>query len=207
MKHAIALVWAFAVVAVAAEENPSPQAMMEESEHLIVTEIESALSNKVVEVVGRKLDIGTVQADTNVTAAILQIDLMGRKLMDVDVLDNRIIPLNEKILAVLEALKERRSYKYLLWAEQRLEQVTRRLEQGKCSDSQKVQLYLSLGEVNVSLVGENMVAREIVSKMAEIYDTLDPDGKKSVRRLAIDQQRDPLTKIRNVKARKTLDEF
>ena len=177
------------------------------SESLIIDEIEYALSNKVVEVVQQTLDLGTVKPDTNVTETIRFVDNLGRKLLDVEVDDARIPMLNEKIVGVIDALKERRSYKYMLWAEGTLERVSERFRRGDCNESQRIQLYLNLGEINISLVSENMLNREIMSLMAEIYDSLSADKKVLVRRKSLLQQADAMSRINTINPRRTLDEF
>ena len=177
------------------------------SEHHIIDEIECALTNKVIEVAGQHLDLRTVKPDTNVTDTIRFIDNLGRKLLDVEVSDNRTPLLNEKIVGVIDALKERRIYKYMLWAEGTLERVSERFRRGDCNELQRIQLYLNLGEINVSLVSENMLNREIMSLMSEIYDSLSVDKKVIVRRKSLSQQADPLSRVGSINPRRTLDEF
>ena len=176
-------------------------------EHSIIDEIEHSLSNKVIEVAGQNLDFRTAKPDTNITETIRFVDDLGRKLLDLEIEDDRIPLLNEKVVGVIDALKERRVYKYMLWAEGTLERVTERFRRGDCNELQRVQLYLSLGEINISLVSENMINREIMSLMSEIYDSLSGDKKVLVRRKALSQQADALSRIRTINPRRTLDEF
>ena len=68
-------------------------------------------------------------------------------------------------------------------------------------------LYGKLSEINISIVRESMLNREIMGRLAEIYDCLTPENKKKVRVNAILQQRDALTNISNIPRRKTLDDF
>jgi len=180
---------------------------LQSAERLIIDDIERSLSNKVVEVAKLNLDLRTVKPDTNVTEAIRFVDDLGRKLLDVEVDDDRIPMLNEKIVGVIEALKERRSYKYMLWAEGTLERVAERVKRGDCNEMQRIQLYLNLGEINASLISENMLNREIMAVMSEIYDSLSADKKVLVRRKALTQQADALSRISTISPRKTLDEF
>ena len=176
-------------------------------EHSIIDEIECSLSNKVIEVARQNLDFRTAKPDTNVTETIRFVDDLGRKLLDLEIEDDRIPLLNEKVVGVIDALKERRAYKYMLWAEGTLERVTERFRRGDCNELQRVQLYLNLGEINISLVSENMINREIMSLMSEIYDSLSGDKKVLVRRKALSQQADALSRIGTINPRRTLDEF
>jgi len=66
---------------------------------------------------------------------------------------------------------------------------------------------LALGEINISLISENMLNREIMSLMAEIYDSLGADKKVLVRRKALSQQADALSRVSAINPRRTLDEF
>ena len=68
-------------------------------------------------------------------------------------------------------------------------------------------LYGKLSEINISIIRESMLNREIMGRLAEIYDCLTPENKKKVRVNAILQQRDALTNISNIPRRKTLDDF
>lgn len=172
-----------------------------------IGEIETALSNKVAEVVAEDLRLSSISPNTNVTAAIRYIDDLGQQVLAIDGDGERILALNESVVAVIDALKQRRIYKYQLWAERRLEEVSQRLAQGKNTPSDLVRLYLLLGEINSSLISENMLNREIMATMAAIYDSLDAENKKNVRRLSIHQQADPLSKIGSIQPRRTLDEF
>ena len=66
---------------------------------------------------------------------------------------------------------------------------------------------VTASEINISIIRENMLNREIMGRLAEIYDCLTPENKKKVRVNAILQQRDALTNISNIPRRKTLDDF
>jgi len=172
-----------------------------------VEAISAALSNKVAEVASEEPTLATVRPDGTVTAAIRFVDDLGQQLLDTDGAGEKFLALNESIVAALDALKARRMYKYQLWAESRLEQVTEQWAKGKASTSDKIKLYLALGEINASYISENMLNREIMSTMAMIYDGLDDESKKQVRRQAIQQQADPMASIRQLQPRKTPDDF
>lgn len=172
-----------------------------------IGEIESALSNKVADVVAEDLRLSSVSPNTNVTAAIRYVDDLGQQVLAIDGDGERILALNESVVAVIDALKQRRIFKYQLWAERRLEEVSQRLAKSKNSPSDLARLYLLLGEINSSLISENMLNREIMATMANIYDSLDAENKKNVRRLSIHQQADPLSQIKDIQPRRSLDEF
>lgn len=169
--------------------------------------ISLVLSNKVAEITLENLTLASARPDTNVTESIRFVDVLGQELLETEGDSESILVLNENIVAVIDALKERRIYKYQLWAEGRLEQVSAQLEKGRLSAPDLIKLYLSLGEINVSYISENMLNREIMATMALIYDRLDSENKKQVRRFSVQQQADPFSKISNLQRRRTLDEF
>ena len=168
--------------------------------------IEGELSNLVRGVVAERLLISTATPDTNITYKIQLVEGLADKTGSVDAAPELLIELQEKLAAVIETLKERRNYKYLLWAEGRLEAVAQRMEK-PLNDQQRVQLYLSLGEINGALISENMVHREIMSKMSELYDGMKAENKVVVRRQSIHQQADPFSAVGRMRPRRTLDEF
>lgn len=168
--------------------------------------IAAALSNKVCEITHDNLSLVTVGPDTNVTAAIRFVDDLGQELFDIEGEGEQLLELNEAIVAVLDALKQRRIYKYQLWAEARLERV-QEARKDQLSVEDKLKLYLLLGEINASFISENMLNREIMSTMAAIYDELEPEAKKQARCLSIQQQADSLSDIGNLPRRLTPDDF
>lgn len=175
-------------------------------EPVSIESIAAALSNKVAEVVREDLTLASVRPDTNVTAVIRFVDNLGQQLFDIQGEGEQVLELNEAIVAVLDALKQRRIYKYQLWAEARLERV-QEARKGQLSVADKLKLYLLLGEINASFISENMLNREIMSTMAAIYDELEPEGKKQARRLSIQQQADSLSDIGDLPRRMTPDDF
>ena len=154
------------------------------------------------------LSFANATPNQRITKLMMEIDKIGQQLMKQEQNDE-IIALSEKCLAILAVLRERRVYAYMIWAEGCLEKSTKgRYE--KLSDIDQhtqMRLYLKLSEINISIVRESMLNREIMGRLAEIYDSLTPENKEKVRRNAIFQQRDALTNISNLPRRKTLDDF
>ena len=143
-----------------------------------------------------------------ITKLMTQIDEIGQQLMEREQTDDT-IALSEKCLAVLAVLRERRVFAYMLWAEGCLEKAsTGRYANLSAVDQYTLMgLYGKLSEINISIIRENMLNREIMGKLAEIYDCLTPENKKNVRVNAILQQRDALSNITNIPIRKSLDDF
>ena len=137
-----------------------------------------------------------------------EMDAIGQKLMEQDSSDE-VLSLSEKCLAIMALLRERRVYAYMLWAEGLLEQ-SKTGSYAKLSSLNQTTLmflYCKLSEINISIIQENMLSREIMNRLAEIYDCLTPESKQTVRVKAIQMQRDGLSTIENVPLRKTLDDF
>ena len=136
-----------------------------------------------------------------------EIDEIAQKLMGIP--DDKAIELSEKCLAILSVLRERRVYSYMLWAEYMLEASS----SGKYKDLSSLNqitlmiLYCKLSEIDISIIKENMLNREIMTRLAEIYDHLEPENKRIVRVKAVILQRDGLSIMGDVPARKTLDDF
>lgn len=120
-----------------------------------------------------------------------------------------VLDLRKKSFEVLDILQQRRVYCYMLWAERTLEESSSEEHQdlSKLSQDDRIRLYEILGEINLQLIPENMLTREIVSRLTEIYDTLDAEHKKAVRVRNIHRQADPLSKIKELQARKSFDDF
>ena len=154
------------------------------------------------------LSVANAMPNQRITKLMLEIDKIGQQLMKQEQNDE-IIALSEKCLAILAVLRERRIFAYMLWAEGRLEKSTvGRYEKLSDIDQHTLMvLYGKLSEINISVIRENMLNREIMGRLAEIYDCLKPENKKKARENAIFQQRDALTNISNIPRRKTLDDF
>ena len=154
------------------------------------------------------LSVANAIPNQRITKLMEEIDKIGQQLMKQEQNDE-IIALSEKCLAILAVLRERRIFAYMLWAEGRLEKSTvGRYEKLSDLDQHTLMvLYGKLSEINISIIRENMLNREIMGRLAEIYDCLKPENKKKARTNAIFQQRDALTNISNIPRRKTLDDF
>ena len=104
-------------------------------------------------------------------------------------------------------LRERRVYAYMLWAEGLLEEAKTGPYEKLSSLNQTtlMDLYCRLSAINISIIQESMLSREILNRLAEIYDQLTPKNKETVRVKAIQMQRDRLSIsiIENVPLRKT----
>ena len=97
----------------------------------------------------------------------------------------------------------------MLWAEGLLESASsgRYANLAALDQHTLMSLYCKLSEINIAIIKENMLNREVMTRLSEIYDCLTPENKKSVRVRAIQQQRDSFSKIENIPLRKTVDDF
>ena len=172
----------------------------------------SSAENQVNDLVKKESDIelsvANCKPDKRITRLMGEIDKIAQSLMTADPSDAG-IALSEKCLAVLSALRERRVYSYMLWAEYMLEESS----SGKYKDLSALNqitlmaLYCKLSEIDISIIRENMLNREIMTRLAEIYDRLEPENKRRVRVNAVILQRDQLSIIDSIPSRKTLDDF
>lgn len=96
------------------------------------------------------------------------------------------------------AIRERQRLKYAVWAEGRYRDTDPGNVSGKLDETRAIAFYRRLSEVNVSLVAEPSLSREITRRLYELYDSLDTlKGKESVRYQA----------IKSLDKRRTLDDF
>lgn len=175
------------------------------------TEDVSLTDKKVNELLKKEVDIELAVAnckpDKRITQLMGEIDKIAQTLMGSS--DDEAIELSEKCLVILSVLRERRRYSYMLWAEYMLEESS----SGKYKDLSALNqvtlmaLYCKLSEIDISIIRENMLNREIMTRLAEIYDRLEPENKRRVRINAVILQRDQLSIIDNIPSRKTLDDF
>ncbi|HOZ48662.1 MAG TPA: hypothetical protein PLO37_15655 [Candidatus Hydrogenedentes bacterium] len=97
-----------------------------------------------------------------------------------------------------ETLRERQTLKYALWAEGVYRESDPTNVAQSLSDKETVALYRRLSEVNISLVSEPSLAREITKRLYELYDSLGAgESRERVRYEA----------IINLDKRKSLDDF
>jgi hypothetical protein len=98
----------------------------------------------------------------------------------------------------VSVLKQRQTLKYALWAEGRYRESNSTNESRQPSDEKTIKLYKFLSEINVSLVTEPSLAREITKRLYELYDRMDSQKSKEFVRYE---------SIRSLDKRKTLDDF
>ena len=154
------------------------------------------------------LSVANSEPNKRITELMMKFDAIGQQLMEQDPSDE-ILSLSEKSLAIMALLRERRVYAYMLWAEGLLEKSKTGAYTNLSALNQNtlMNLYCRLSEINISIIKENMLNREIMTRLAEIYDCLTPENKQTVRVKAIQMQRDGLSVLENVPLRKTLDDF
>lgn len=154
------------------------------------------------------LSVANSSPNKRITNLMTKMDAIGQQLMEQDSSDE-VLSLSEKCLAIMALLRERRVYAYMLWAEGLLEQskTGSYAKLSSLNQNTLMVLYCRLSEINISIIQENMLSREIMNRLAEIYDCLTPESKQTVRIKAIQMQRDGLSTIENVPLRKTLDDF
>ena len=154
------------------------------------------------------LSVANSSPNKRITNLMTKMDAIGQQLIEQDSSDE-VLSLSEKCLAIMALLRERRVYAYMLWAEGLLEQskTGSYAKLSSLNQTTLMVLYCKLSEINISIIQENMLSREIMNRLSEIYDCLTPESKKTVRIKAIQMQRDGLSTIENVPLRKTLDDF
>lgn len=104
-------------------------------------------------------------------------------------------------------LEERRSFRYLLWAEMRLRRSIS-LDLSELSQRELFGLYKSLSDINLSLVSEVILSREITAQLVAIYDRLDAEHKPDARLESIRRNADEkLAQESGFARRKGLDDF
>jgi len=96
------------------------------------------------------------------------------------------------------ALKQRQRIKYALWAEGVYRKTVLPYIEKKLNDNQARRLYIFLSEVDVSLVSEPSLAREITKRLYELYDLIPTTKKKAELRYVT---------IISIDKRKTFDDF
>lgn len=154
------------------------------------------------------LSVANCTPDKRITKLMEDVDKIAQTLMTLEPSDEN-MALSEKCLAIISVLRERRCYAYMLWAEGQLELASSGSfrDVSKLSQSDLVNLYVALSNINSGLITENMLNREIATRLASIYDCLNNDNKQKVRVIAIQQQRDALSISNSIPIRKSLDDF
>lgn len=98
----------------------------------------------------------------------------------------------------VSVLKQRQALKYTLWAEGRYRESNPSDVSRKPTEQEAMAFYRRLSEVNVSLVAEPSLAREITKRLYELYDNI--ESLKSKERIRYDS-------IISLDKRKTLEDF
>ncbi len=179
------------------------------AEDFNLSSLKEQVNKLIKEETANELTISNCKPDKRITILMGKIDSIGQKLMSQEIQSEDIMELSERCLAILAALRERRVYAYMLWAEGCLEGASsgRYANLKLLNQNELMKLYEYLSNINISIIKENMLSREIITRLAEIYDCLDNNNKPIVRTKAIQQQRDPLSVNENVSIRKSLNDF
>ena len=165
--------------------------------------------NRVVEMVVKATPTLTnAKPDEFLTKHMLEVDRIGQEAMQLPQSDES-LKLSEKALAVLTALKERRTYRYMLWAEMCLQECIsgQYRDLTKYSQDDRVRIYDRLSNINIDIIPEHILSREILSQLNRIYDTLDEAHKKQVRISSIEKRAGPLPADTKTEPRKMLENF
>lgn len=149
-----------------------------------------------------KLTFENVAPDGAVTNSIMQLLNLKQALNALKDTDITVAILLNRIDQALQILSTRRIYKYQLWAEKQLRRSPEADKLKKLSGNEKIAYYLELSRVMQDLVTENMVRREIVSRLADIYNALEEKEKKFVRGEAIKMQQDDYSAALDEKQRR-----
>lgn len=92
-----------------------------------------------------------------------------------------------RVVEAVNVLQQRQLYRYLWWVEAQLLRYTTGLYENieNCSERELIWAYRELSKIDLSLVTESMVAREIAALMGRIYDKMSGDAKRAARRYGI----------------------
>ncbi len=149
-----------------------------------------------------KLTFENATPDGAVTNSIMQLLNLKQALNALKDTDITVAILLNRIDQALQILSTRRIYKYQLWAEKQLRRSPEADKLKKLSGNEKIAYYLELSRVMQDLVTENMLRREIVSRLADIYNALEEKEKKFVRGEAIKMQQDDYSAALDEKQRR-----
>lgn len=98
----------------------------------------------------------------------------------------KIAQLAYKATQVKAVLEQRRIYRYMLWAEKRLRICMRdESKLDSLSQDQLFERYRALAEINISEIPEPILAREITSALAKIYELFSPENKPKARMFSV----------------------
>ena len=143
-------------------------------------------------------DISKAKPNGNIQKALGQCKVARKKLMSLvpettsesaKKLENAMSQLNKTILM----LKNRQRIKYTLWAEGRYRETDPTDVSQELSDNKAMQLYIYLSKVNVALLAEPSLAREITKRLFELYDIIENlKSKEKIRYTAVLSQSETL---------------
>lgn len=177
----------------------------------IFANTENNYKSQIIDLVSQEsninLSVSNSKPNRRITNLMMKIDEIAKQIMSLEASD-KVIELSQKCLSILSTLRERRVYAYMLWAEGILEWSSsgNNVNLQKKSQIELIQMYDKLSDINISIVTENMLNREIMTRLAQIYDELNFENKKKVRLRAIHKQRDILSQV-EIQRRRSLDDF
>lgn len=155
-------------------------------------------------------ELGNSEPDGKLTKLLNELYQKMGELEKADVAENEQqeqINLLEKGETLFLLLSERRIFRYMLWAEKRLRHCVSR-DLSKLSQGDLFDLYKSLSDINLSLIPEAILSREITTQLAAIYDRLDAEHKPEARLESIRRNADKeLAQKNRFARRKGLDDF
>lgn len=159
-------------------------------------------------------ELGNSEPDGKLTKLLEELYQKMGELENADVAKNEQqeqIKLLEKGETLFLLLEDRRVFRYMLWAEMLL----RRCGSGDLSTLSQRDLfnrYKSLSDINLSLIPEAILSREITTQLAAIYDRLNAENKPKARVESIRRNADEELAQKNgfkngFERRKGLDDF
>lgn len=156
-----------------------------------------ALKDIVDEVRAERLTMSDAKPDGKVSRQIERVSAFMDALTDeADETDNdeeyeKIAQLAYKATQVKAVLEQRRIYRYMLWSEKRLRICMRdESKLDSLSQDQLFERYRALAEINISEVPEPILAREITSALAKIYELFSPENKPKARMFSVQKNAD-----------------
>lgn len=152
-------------------------------------------------------DLENSNPDGQITKWLNEITQPLKTLADEDLQEEEAGFLLGKVKPLILLLEERRIFRYMLWAEKKLRSCSLH-NYSKLTQKELFGLYKSLSDIDLTLIPENILAREIAGQLALIYDYLDSSNKPEARLESIRRNADKSTAEKmKFRRRKTLDDF
>lgn len=152
-------------------------------------------------------DLKNSVPDRQITKWLDEITQSLENLTDEDFQKEETILFSGEVKDIILLLETRRTFRYMLWAEKKLRNCSQH-DYSKLSQEELFDLYKSLSDINLVLIPENILAREIAGQLASIYDHLDSSYKPEARLESIRRNVDKrLAEKMKFRRRKTLDDF